>query len=314
MKFTQNNRIYFPQEWGGNERFFAFSPDGELIAVHVTCDNSSGSRKKNLFVYDRDGREKWSHRSVDRGERGVVFWADKYNLLVPGSDDDQKNLDGLKHYKIGSTVLDFPFANTALGGIGTAIDAVAERGDRILGHKFQDGLYCISNNSQIKLPNISFSEAYFSPDSSVIAFISFVVKGSNLLSLATAEQTSFFEEQFVCFLPNNQILFSKNAYPRTTFSILHLDTLEMISEFDREGPKYLIASGACSPDGTLVATCDTDGELNLWGLDGFSIMATAKLSKGQSVSRMHFSFDNRHLLTVIMEGNQRKEVAIWNIQ
>lgn len=313
MKLVQKNRIYFPQEWGDNELFFAFSQDGELIAVRHTCDNSYPSTQKNIFVYTVDGEKKWEHRSLDRGGRGVAFFPDKHHLLVPGADDSEKNLDGLKLYPIGNNTFKFPFANSSIHGVNTSVYGASNGGGYVLGYKEYGHLYCLSMSGETQLPGIRFTEAYFSPNVDAVVLHSISDGKSYFLRLSTPQAPIDFDGQFVCFLPDKKILIAKNVSSRTIFSILELETMQVTSQYDCERPEYIIDSGACSPDGNVIATCDINGSLDLWSKD-LSHLSTLRLSNGQRVSRMQFSYDNRHLLAVIMNGYDRREVIVWNMQ
>jgi WD40 repeat protein len=315
MNLVQHNRIYNPQAWGDKGNFFAFSPDGQLVAVRQPHDWEN-ENKRNIFVYDLDGNEKWSYCSLDGGsfsEAGIAFFPDKYHVLVPGADENHKGMDGLKKYSIGQTGFTLPFEHTALNGINTAIQAVSDGGESILGRK--DGLYCISGRDQISLPNDGFSEAYFSQDANFLVFTGFLNHESWIFLLSDAGNKIKLDGVFVCFLPNQQMLLSTNTTTGTKFSIWSLDTLEKKSELDRNQPVYSILSGACSNDGNLIAMCDVDGVLSLWRNGDFSLLDTVKLSDQQSISRMKFSYDGRYLLTVIMDGKRnRQEVVVWEIQ
>lgn len=313
MKLVQKNRIYFPQDWGDNELFFAFSQDGELIAVRHTCDNTSFSTQKNIFVYTVDGEKKWEHRSLDRGGRGVAFFPDKHHLLVPGSDDSEKNLDGLKLYSIGDTAFKFPFANTSIHGENTSVYGVSNDGGYALGYKERGDLYCLSMVSEIQLPKISFSEACFSANNDVVALHSIGESKSYILWLSNPQNVIALDGQFVCFLPHKKILIAKNEHPRTVFSAIELETMKAVSHHESEHPEYTVVSGACSPDGQTIVTCDINGSLDLWN-SNLAHISNVRLSGGQRISRMQFSYDNRHLLAVIMNGYDRREVIVWNIQ
>jgi WD40 repeat protein len=311
MKIIEQTRIYNPIDWGTSGIFSAFSYDGQLIAVRVP-NKVWDSRKKqdNLFVYDINGNKKWSGFSLDGGtfnEKGIVFYPDKYNLLVPGADDNHGSLDGLKQYQIGGSGYALPFAHTNLNGINTSIYAASDRGEAILGKK--DGLFCVTSKKELPIKHDGFSEAYFSPDVEYLVFTSFPNWDFGLYKLSESNKKIKLSGQFVCFLPNRQLL----GYDTGNFIVWDINNWQEIQKV-KVNLSHFVFSGASSLDGNWFALCDLNGEISLWEHESFTMMDKVNLSSNYGVSRMKFSSDNKHLLTVIMDGEyQRREIVVWRI-
>ena len=236
MKITELTRIYNPEEWGANSIFSAFSSDGQLIAVRVPNKGwDSGKKQDNLFVYDINGNKKWSECSIDGGtfnESGIVFYPDKYNLLVPGADDNQGNQDGLKQYQIGGHGYTLPFAHTNLDGINTSIYAASDRGEAILGKN--NGLFCVIGKNQLPIKDDTFSEAYFSPDVEYLAFTFILDSKSWLYNLAESDKKIELSGQFLCFLPNKQLL----EYDRKNFIVWDINNWQAIHKLKSQLAAY----------------------------------------------------------------------------
>lgn len=312
MKIIEKTRIYNPDDWGAGGIFSAFSHDGQLIAVRVPCRVSDGGEKKdNLFVYDINGNKKWSGYSLDGGsfsESGIVFYPDKYSLLVPGADDNHGSLDGLKQYQIGGHGFTLPFAHTSLNGINTSICVASDKGEAILGKK--DGLFCIIGKNQLPIKHDGFSEAYFSPNAEYLAFTFFHNWESWLYKISESNKKIKLSGQFVCFLPNRKLL----EYDENSFTIRNIDDWQEIKKVKVNLP-YRIFSGAITDDGQLFAICDLNGEISLWEYEKFTLLSKINLPSSYSISRMKFSSDRQYLLTVVMDGErQRKEVIVWKIE
>jgi len=312
MKIIEQTRIYNPDDWGASGIFSAFSHDGQLIAVRVPNKVwDSGKKKDNLFVYDINGNKKWFGYSLDGGtfnESGIVFYPDKYSLLVPGADDNHGNLDGLKQYSIGGNGYTLPFAHTNLNGINASIYAASDKGEAILGIK--DGLFCVIGRKELPIKLDGFSEAYFSPDVEYLAFSYFMTRESWLYKLSESDKKIQLSGQFISFLPNRQLL----EYDKNNFVVWDMSNWQEIRKFKVNLPHYIF-SGASTDDGQWFALCDLNGEISLWDYENFTLLSKINLPSNYSISRMKFSSDRQHLLTVVMNGErQRKEVVVWQIE
>lgn len=316
MKIIEQTRIYNPDDWGAGGIFSAFSHDGQLIAIRIPNNIWNNEKKQdNLFVYDIYGNKKWSGFSLDGGtanEAGIVFYPDKYSLLVPGADDNYGSLDGLKQYQIGGNGFALPFGNTSLNGINTSVYAASDNGEAILGKK--DGLFCVIAKKELSIKRDGFSEAYFSPDVEYLAFSNFLDWKSWLHDLSKSDKKIELSGQFVCFLPNKQLLEYESGYKKSNFVVWDMSNWQEIKRVAANLPHY-IYSGASTNDGELFAVCDFDGEISLWDFESFTLLDKINLPSRYGVSRMKFSFDNQHLLSVIMDGERRrKEIIVWKIE
>ncbi len=311
MKIIEQTRIFNPDEWGSRSIFSAFSHDGQLISIRVPNNIWHNEKKQdNLFVYDIYGNKKWSGYSLDGGtnnEAGIVFYPDKYSLLVPGADDNHGDLDGLKQYQIGGNGYTLPFAGTSLKGINTTVYAASDNGEAILGKK--DGLFCIIGNKELPIKHDGFSEAYFSPDVEHLVFASFLNWEFWLYKLSESEKKIQLSGQFVCSLPNRQLL----AYDKDSFVIWNMDNWKE-KQRNKVNLSHFIFSGASTNDGKQFALCDLDGQISLWDRESFTMLDKVNLPSNYGISRMKFSSDSQHLLTVLMDGDrQRKEIIVWKI-
>jgi len=314
MKIIEQTRIYNPDDWGTGGIFSAFSHDGQLIAVRVPCKiwHNGGQKVDNLFVYDIKGNKKWSGFSLDGSESGIVFYPDKYSLLAPGADDNYGSLDGLKQYQIGGNGFTLPFFNTSLNGINTSIHAASDNGEAILGIK--DGLFCIIGNKELQISRDGFSEAYFSPDVEYLVFSYFMTWKSWLHKLSESDKKIELSGQFVCFLPNKQLLEYESGYNKSNFVVWDMTNWVEIKRVPVNLPHY-VYSGASTNDGKLFAICDYDGEISLWDFESFTLLNKVNLPSRYGASRMKFSSDSQYLLSVIMDGERRrKEIIVWKIE
>jgi WD40 repeat protein len=312
MKIIEQTRIYNPDEWGTSGIFAAFSHDGQLIAVRVPNNIwNNGEKQDNLFVYDINGNKKWFGYSLDGGtfnESGIVFYPDKYSLLVPGADDNHGSLDGLKQYQIGGHGFTLPFAHTSLNGKNTSIYAASDKGEAILGKK--DGLFCVFGRNQLSIKYDGFSEAYFSPDVEYLALTYFMNWESWLYKTSESDKKIKLSGQFVCFLPNRQLL----EYDKDSFVVWDINNWKVTQKVKVNLPHYIF-SGASTDDGQRFALCDLNGEISLWDYKSFTLLSKINLPSSYSISRMKFSSDSQHLLTVVMDGErQRKEIIVWQVE
>jgi WD40 repeat protein len=314
MKIIEQTRIYNPDDWGTGGIFSAFSHDGQLIAVRVPSKiwQNGGQKSDNLFVYDIYGNKKWSGFSLDGGESGIVFYPDKYSLLVPGADDNHGSLDGLKQYQIGGNGFALPFGHTSLNGINTSVYAASDNGEAILGKK--DGLFCIIGKKELPINGDGFSEAHFSPDVEFLAFSYFFDWKSWLHDLSESDKKIELSGQFVSFLPNKQLLEYESGYNKSNFVVWDMSNWQEIKRVTANLP-YYIYSGASTNGGKLFAVCDFDGEISLWERESFTLLDKVNLPSRYGASRMKFSSDSQHLLSVIMDGERRrKEIIVWKIE
>ncbi len=313
MKIIEHTRIFNPREWGSRGISSAFSNDGQLIAVRVPCEAWSYKKQDNLFVYDIYGNKKWSGFSLDGGswnEWGIVFFPDKYSVLVPGADDNGGSLDGLKQYKIGGNGFSLPFSHTSLNGINTSVYAAADNGRAILGRK--NGLICVINKREFPMRDESFSEAHFSSESDCLAFIGLFRSSSWLYDLSAIDNKIELSGQFVCFLSNKQWL----EFDRGDFVVRNISNLQEAQRIKSNFPNYSrIFSGAASEYGKLFTLADLDGAISLWDRESCTPLDRIKLSPNTAISRMKFSTDGQYILTVVMDGNMvRKEIIVWQIE
>lgn len=315
MQLIEKTRIYNPVDWGARGFFSAFSHDGQLIAVRVPSDlhNSCRKKKDNLFVYDINGEIKWSGYSADGGdgnERGIVFYPDKYHLLVPGCDDNIGSLDGLKCYQIGGVGYTLPFNQTHLSGINTSIILASDKGEAILGSKCGDNrLFCVIGNKELQINHAYCTEAYFSPDVEFLALTSILEFKSWVYQLSEYDKEIELSGQFVCFLPNRKLL----EYANKNFVVWDISNWQVIHNNGVDLPSSIV-SGASTDDGQFIVLCDFLGEISLWETKSFTLLSKTKLASNYIVSRMRFSTDRKHLLTEVMDGERiRKEIIVWRI-
>jgi len=313
MQIIEKTRIYNPDAWGASGIFSAFSHDGQLIAVRVPSNlyNSSRKTKDNLFVYDITGKIIWSGYSADSGdgnEKGIVFYPDKYSILVPGCDDNNGNLDGLKCYQIGGTGYTLPFNQTHLSGINTSIILASDNGEAILGRKCgDDGLFCVIGKKELPINLTHCTEAYFSPDIELLALTSILGYKSWLYQLSEHFKNIEMFGQFVCFLPDKKIL----EYVNKNFVVWDFCNMQEIHNIRVALPASIV-SGASTDDGQFIALCDFLGEISIWETKNFTLMSKTKLASNYIVSRMRFSNDRQYLLTEVMDGERiRKEIIVW---
>lgn len=311
MKIIEQTRIYNPDEWGTSSIYTAFSHDGQLVAVRVPYNIwLNGKKQDNLFVYDIYGNKKWSKCSLDSGtEQGIVFYPDKYSLLVPGRDDNQKaDVDGLKQYQVGGNGYKLPFAHTSLNGTNTSIYAVSDKGEAIFGKK--NKLFYVIGKNEIPIEHNGSSEAYFSPDVEYLAITYFTTWESWIYKISKGANKIKLSGQFVCFLPNKQLL----EFDKGSLIVRNIEDFQEVQKA-KVSFQYPIFSGASTEDGKWFALCNSNGEISLWERESFTPLDMANLPSNYGVSRMKFSSDNQHLLTVVMNGErEKKEIIVWQVK
>lgn len=313
MQLNLKTSLYFPVQWGTGLKYFAFSPDGQLIAVRKMYDWTM--EDENIFIYDLTGDCKWCTRSRDGGETGVAFWQDKYHILAPGCGDGSTNpqKEGLKIFQIGTTgnYSDYTlaFANTGLVGPNISLFAASEDGKAVItNHGLQVG-----EKEYPKSAINHASEYYFSSDLRYLGGIRYYESSSWVIAIEEQKPLFDKEENFVAFVPNKKILTENNG----VLSLWHLDSLQKITEARHpgQGSQCRILSAVSSDDGKLIALYN-DYNHTLSILDGAQLtpLTTTIIAEKSKIRRLKFSNNQQFLLGVVMSSAYNaEEISIWSL-
>jgi WD40 repeat protein len=309
MKITPRTRIFNPIEWQEAERTFAFSPDGELVAVSL--NDKPDPVRKNVFVYDLDGKEKYSFRNYANAEKGIAFGRDKYHLLISGNEGQivagRKPRVGIKSWELGASDFSIFFA-----GDGIHLHCASEGGRSVLAESKDNGLFCIQDGKvTASFKKVStVSEASFSPDDEIIVIKSFDKNKTDIIRSQEPERKLSFTGTLLGFLSGGKQFMSAQD---GQFCLYDAHTFEKIQ--DQNVPEAgRVFCGAISPDGKMIATADDNGKISIWDAESYTLLSGYLLSNQQNVSRMKFAADQRSLLVILMSGYVRQEVIILNLE
>ena len=336
MKISPTATINDEKLWGSHGKSFTFSSTGQFVAVKIHDTLRDGDDHHNIFVYNFMGIRVWSTRTLSSGETGIAFFPDNHHIVVSGCEDrlspNRKDRDGIKKWEINGDDYELIFDNTPMTGINVHIHGASDNGKTLLAKKpaSLEGLYCLQIGKEYKLPDIPFSEAYFSPNGDFLVVVYFILQKQSFIKLvepieingvpvniaakALDDETYGFmpsEADFVCFINDQEFVTTKD----NMFYISNTNTYQLLKEFNADKkPSGHVLAGTYSPSKNLIATAHSDGTVSIWDYTDFLLKGQTKLVNEHIAARLKFTNDGKHLLAIgMMKNFEREAVYIWKI-